>query len=253
MYDQTTLLSHIYNEEYLLPFWLEHHKNMFDNIVIVDYRSTDKSMEICKRICPECTILTTRNESFGANEVDREMMDLENTIPGIKMVLNVTEFLFCERPIKELFLNIQTSYSVIQYSAYSHTNYHINEDRPNEIITNLLNKDVVFVTERGTRQIHNFQNGNYSIGRHGTHNPTSPTNDIHIVWCGYYPFNDITISRKLQIKQNIPQSDIACGNGFHHLYPKEKMIEINTNCANIGLPLDQINPSLYNIVKTLYI
>ena len=32
---KTTLISHIFNEEYLLPFWLRHHKNMFDEIIII--------------------------------------------------------------------------------------------------------------------------------------------------------------------------------------------------------------------------
>ena len=37
---------------------------MFDELIVVDYNSTDKSMEICKRICPECKIITTRNKCF---------------------------------------------------------------------------------------------------------------------------------------------------------------------------------------------
>ena len=45
-----TCLIHIYNEEYLLPFWLNHHKDIFDDIIIIDYNSTDKSLEICKEI-----------------------------------------------------------------------------------------------------------------------------------------------------------------------------------------------------------
>jgi len=35
------LFSHIYNEEYLLPFWLKHHKKIFDHGVIIDNFSTD--------------------------------------------------------------------------------------------------------------------------------------------------------------------------------------------------------------------
>ena len=71
----TTLLTNVYNEEYLLPFWLHHHKDMFDNIVIIDFRSTDKSMEICKRIVPNCKIITTKNKYFDAENIDKEFMD----------------------------------------------------------------------------------------------------------------------------------------------------------------------------------
>lgn len=67
---KTTLITHIFNEEYLLPFWLEHHKNMFDDLVVIDYHSTDKSLEICKNMWPTCKIMTTRNEYFDAEEDD---------------------------------------------------------------------------------------------------------------------------------------------------------------------------------------
>lgn len=47
-----TVISHFYNEEYLLPWWLNHHKNIFDNGILINYGSTDKSVEIIKSICP---------------------------------------------------------------------------------------------------------------------------------------------------------------------------------------------------------
>ena len=50
--DTLTVISHIFNEEYLLPFWLENHKNMFDHGIIIDYCSTDSSVEIIKKYCP---------------------------------------------------------------------------------------------------------------------------------------------------------------------------------------------------------
>ena len=74
---KTTLISHVFNEEYLLPFWLTHHKQLFDEIIIVDYNSTDKSIEICKSICPNCIIKKTRNCNFEAEKVDNEIMDID--------------------------------------------------------------------------------------------------------------------------------------------------------------------------------
>lgn len=157
----TTLISHIFNEEYLLPFWLNHHKDMFDKIIIIDYNSTDNSIEICKTICPECQIIKSRNNCFDAEKVDAEVMDIETTLQGIKMVLNTTEFLFCETPVKDLFFHNKKpiSYAVTQLSSYSVTLYNINNKY--ELFTNLLNDDVVYHYDRGTRQIHNFPNGNY--------------------------------------------------------------------------------------------
>jgi hypothetical protein len=54
----------------------------------------------------------------------------------------------------------------------------------------LLDEDVAYNNLRGTRQVHTYIHGNYSVGRHGTNNPSIPTQDMHIVWLGYYPLND---------------------------------------------------------------
>ena len=126
--NKTTLLTNIYNEEYLLPFWLNHHKNMFDDIIIIDYNSTDKSIEICKNICPNCKIITTRNQYFKAIDIDTEFMDIENNIDGIKIVLNTTEFLISEISIKNLFLNNdEISYGVKMITPYSKNTYNIQD------------------------------------------------------------------------------------------------------------------------------
>jgi UDP-glucose 4-epimerase len=249
---QTTLLTNVFNEEYLLPFWLLHHRDMFDNIIIIDYHSTDNSMEICKKLCPKCKIITTRNQYFDAEDIDKEFMDLENSIEGIKMVLNTTEFLVCEKPIKEIFSNVDSSvsFNIVCDSPYSKNTYHINNNY--ELFSNLLNNDVVWHNDRLTRQIHNFPNGKYHVGRHYTNNPITNTKEMYVIWFGYYPLNDKLLNRKLQIKDNIPQRDKDRGFGFHHFTPKEKMLEYNEQRANTGKPLSENNPSLFKLLNSIY-
>ena len=248
--NKTTLLTNVFNEEYLLPFWLQHHKNMFDEIIIIDYNSTDKSMEICKNICPDCKIIKTRNNFFAAVEIDREFMDIENNISGIKIVLNTTEFLFCEIPIKDIFNNNnnnEISYGITAISPYSINNYEINNTY--ELFKNLFNKDVSFHYDRGTRQLHNFKNGNYTVGRHSTHNKSILSNKAHIIWFGFYPMNEKLLNRKLQIQQNIPQSDKDRGFGSQHLFEKKKVLYINKEKSMNGSLLSNLNPSLYNLLS----
>ena len=88
-----SIISHFYNEEYLLPWWLEHHKKYFDYGLMIDYNSTDNSVEIIKDICPDWQIVTSVNSCFNAVEVDKEVMYYEEQIPGWKVTLNSTEFL----------------------------------------------------------------------------------------------------------------------------------------------------------------
>jgi len=86
-----------------LPIWLKHHKTLFENIVIIDYNSTDNSINICKSICPNATIINSRNKKFKIFDVDQEVMDIENGIEGFKIVLNTTEFLVSKNPLQEIF------------------------------------------------------------------------------------------------------------------------------------------------------
>ena len=243
----STVITHIYNEEYLLPFWLNHHKNIFNHGIIIDYRSTDNSINICKEICPTWEIRTTRNASFEALKVDSEVMDIENTLSGIKMVLNVTEFLFTLKPLQDYFNDNSISYSVMTTSPYSLNNYYPTNNQ--ELFKNLLNDDIKYHNDRGTRLLHNYNNGLYEVGRHETrHSNVLVNNELQIIWLGFFPLNEFTLKRKLQIKDNIPESDRVIGAGFQHLWDKEKMSNTNLEKFNSGLPLQKINIDLFQLL-----
>jgi len=246
---KTTVLTNIYNEEYLLPFWLNHHKNMFDHGIIIDYRSTDRSVEICKEICPSWTVITTRNTHFKAVDIDTEFMDIEKTLQGVKIVLNTTEFLFCDKPLSEIFdkFSIPISLSIIVDSPYSLNNH--NPQTLDELYEGLLDKNVKYLNDRHTRTIHTYIHGNYTTGRHSVMNPTHITKYLHCVWLGFYPWNDKLLERKLQIKTNIPQSDKDQRYGFQHLFDTNQMLTVKNNKSTQGQILEKHNPNLYNLIK----
>ena len=248
MKQPTTLISHIFNEEYLLPFWLRHHKDMFDQIIIIDYHSTDKSLEICKEICPTCKIMVTKNPCFEAVKVDEECMEIEKTIEGIKMVLNTTEFLVCETSVCDLFSNTTpVAYTITSITPYSFINHNIHH--LHDLYDGLLSNHVVYHFDRGDRKIHNYDHGDYTIGRHGSKHPSTPINKAHLIWLGFYPMGLELLTRKLQIQQNIPQSDKNVGNGKQHLYSKEKILSILVEKVKSGKPLKQLNEPLYHLLK----
>ena len=88
-----TVLSHFYNEEYLLPWWLKHHRKIFDHGIMVDYDSTDRSRDIIRELCPTWEIVTSRHRQFECMLIDQEIADLEANLSGWRMCLNTTEFL----------------------------------------------------------------------------------------------------------------------------------------------------------------
>ena len=89
------IVSHIYNEEYMLPWWLQHHRKYFDHGIIIDYHSTDNSREIIKQYCPTWEIVTSRNVEYNEVEMQKEIFEYERNYDESwwKACLNVTEFL----------------------------------------------------------------------------------------------------------------------------------------------------------------
>ena len=59
------IISHILNEEYLLPFWLEHHASIFDHGIMIDSGSTDRSIELIRKMCPTWSIVDEYPEMDG--------------------------------------------------------------------------------------------------------------------------------------------------------------------------------------------
>lgn len=253
---QSTLISHIYNEEYLLPFWLNHHKGIFDNLIIIDHRCTDNSLQICRDLWPNCKIIKSKTTSFSAHETDLEVMEIEKTISGIKVALNVTEFMVVNGvspfdketsniKIKDMFLKMPGNhcYSVVAISPYSNVNYEVNTNL--ELYKNLLCQNFKFHKDRGHRYIHSYSHGNYGTGRHDTGNPQTHTDELHILWFGYYPMNDKLLKRKLQIGACQPSIDIQYGLGFQHQFSKEHVLRIMEENFSTGITFEEINKALY--------
>jgi hypothetical protein len=103
---KTFLFSHIRNEEDLLPQWLNHHKHMFDHGVIIDYGSTDNSINIIKEICPTWDIISP-TEKFGS--CVNSIQSIEQKYSGWKIALNTTEFLFID-DLKKFIVDFEIKY-----------------------------------------------------------------------------------------------------------------------------------------------
>lgn len=218
MENKLTVLTNIFNEEYLLPFWLEHHRKIFDHGIVVDYRSTDRSMEIVRQMCPTWEIRTTSNSHFAAVDIDREFMEIEKTIPGYKVVLNVTEFLISTSNLRSMLLDEPNKYYRLQcLSAHSR----VDTTNPTTLSQLFAGVESVETEKRLSRFLHSHSHGHYSVGRHGATLPETSPISAYVVWFGFYPWNDAMLKRKLQIKQNIPEKDIKSGFGFHHFWTLE--------------------------------
>jgi hypothetical protein len=241
-----TVLTNVFNEEYLLSFWLEHHRKIFDHGIVIDYRSTDSSMDIVRRICPTWEIRTTRNSHFDAVDIDREFMDIEQTISGHKIVLNTTEFLLSAADIRTLIKDEpNTAYSFQCLTACAEKD-NFNPQTLSDLITGI---ERVEPHRRMQRSLHSYPSGNYSPGRHTLMHPLTAKVPVYVMWFGFYPWNNRMLTRKLQIKQNIPQRDIDVGYGFHHFWGIEEQMKQRALYASESWELSALSGLIDSLKK----
>ena len=218
-----TIISHFYNEEYLLPWWLEHHKKYFNHGIMINYASTDNSVSIIRHICPDWTIVNSRNQFFDAKLIDDEVSDIESTVTGWKTCLNTTEFL-----VGDFSLLNNTQDQEITMPCF------IMVDAEPEILPSYT-KPLIEQKYHGIhyygrdplarrpRLIHNKPGVSYPLGRHY---PNFNTDKLKVLWYGWSPFNMKALSRKLQIQNRIPESDKARGFGSQHIANENKLNQI---------------------------
>jgi len=224
-----TLISHFYNEEYLLPWFLNHHKQIFDHGVMIDYHSNDRSVEIIKEICPTWDIVTSRNIDFQADNIDTEVMEIEKQIDGWKIALNVTEQMIGDYSI----LDDTPSQWLIPtvFMVDTDRDRPVTQDRPlyEQKHWGFSFKDSQRdFLERRSRSIHNVtvyyppHNTPECMGP-GRHYHNYNTDKLVVFYYGWCPMDEGGFARKLQIQTQIPLIDRQRGWGFHHITNKETL------------------------------
>jgi len=234
------VISHFYNEEYLLPWWLKHHKNYFDHGIMIDYHSTDSSRKIIYDICPKWDVITSLNPNFEAVAVDQEIMSIESWFKEDtwKITLNTTEFLVST---KEDWNNeaIFKKYSQIRIPCHAMVDTELDKQDLSYDIPLHEQKDKGinvhvkprFWNIRSSRSMHRI-NVQYSVGRHFSSYSTdrdlvkafkdgTTSTNFNILWFGFAPFNEKLLKRKLQIQHVMPKN----GFGVQHITNEDKQME----------------------------
>jgi len=225
---QLTIISHIFNESFLLPFWLNHHTQIFDHGVIIDYGSTDGSLDICRDLAPHWEVVRSRDDLFYAEGCDQQVMEQERRFPDWKMALNVTEFLFHPDPHRYLeeFDQEYPGAPALWTRSYMMVD-------PIEMREVPVDPTVPLVLQRHhgipapdgwgrERLLHRAADGRYYPGRHQSALPGLNREDLLLLWYNYSPYEQIK-HRKLQIQKQLPQSDIDLGRGHHHIRTEEQL------------------------------
>lgn len=218
------VISHFYNEEFFLPYWLEHHKKIFDHGILIDSGSTDNSIEIIKKITPSWEVVKSPMEKFDSVKMDQLIMKIERKNKDkTKIVLNTTEFLIINDfdTFKNLTSKSNSIYliptalmvdkfpyenSVKIVNLLEEKSFGIWHDALNVFY---LNRKFKFTKEQRGRFVHRCEDGQYLPGRHSTFlKPKRLSRKIaYIRWYYYSPWNDLTISRKINIRNTLSNND----------------------------------------------
>lgn len=245
--NHTILFSHFYNEDALLTQWIRHHAPLFDCAVLIDYNSTDQSRDIIRREAPDSwNVVASYNREFGAMAIDAEVSGYENSFNNNhwRLALTTTEFLFTtglrrkENPIfaaEHLNANamrIQSLSSIDREDAPKNDKsqallrqknlFYLQDDSCKGILSAEEERYMNNHYNRFMHRIRDFNNP-YVVGRHEFRHASTQTN-LHILKMLYSPFPEL-FSRKLQIKNRIPESDKQFNFGHQHMVEYDKLAD----------------------------
>jgi hypothetical protein len=204
-----TVLLHFYNESYLLPFWLNHHRERFDHGILLNNGSTDNSIEIINDLVPNWTMINNTS-AFDAENLENIFYDLDLNIKGIRIILTATEFIMGDLQIAENSEVVVPSVDLVSLPG----EFPFDEDKPfhEQIKVGIDYKSKWPGRSRRGRLLTTVPR-RHIPGRHFDGNVLQPALIYRVGNC---LVNENMISRRLQIQKTISKSDINKGFGNEH-------------------------------------
>jgi hypothetical protein len=237
-----TVITHFHNEEYLLPWWLDHHTKLFDYGILIDHGSTDNSVEICMQLAPHWRVVKSNLFEFDAFLTDFEVMSYEQQITGYKIALTITEFFVPTIPISviERYLELHgrmgmrcmglmlidnqpSSIPILESPLIKQKHFGLNGNR----IDIETKKKIKVLDNWGThanRFYHKLPAGMYTLGRHSSIHPDYEfmlLNSAYIFKYFLSPWTNEFLGRKTQFTSRIPK-DWRFQQGSHFTRSKEE-------------------------------
>lgn len=230
------LVTHIFNEEMILPWFIKHHRSIFDQVIVIDQDSTDHSTAIIRALAPEWRIVKSKVGSFDAWKTDLEVMEHEKQLTTQwKVALNVTEFIWNKDFKSYLEQKGRENHSCIGMKSFVLVD---DKERPIDYTVPIYkDRHTGYRDDRHQRRwrfVHKHQDGNYEIGRHGTMHGAIHDPNCFILYMALSPWPQC-LQRKLQIQTRIPKSDIDARLGFEHITTEEGLREKYTQSEKHNL------------------
>ncbi len=249
VFHRTILISHFYNEEALLKYWIRHHAPMFNCAVLINHKSTDASVDIIRREAPSTwNIVDTWLPDFCAVNTDNEVAGYENSFENRdwRLALTTTEFLFTvgfRRKNNPVFAQLDEGVDAIRISSVSlidddvgmksrvnhgtalikqkHKYYFKSDEDDGKEET----EEERYLNNHYNRYMHRMRTmeNPYWLGRHNFKYPYV-SKPLFILKYLYSPYPEF-FSRKLQIRNRMAESNIKEKWGFQHMMEFNDMMQ----------------------------
>lgn len=223
-----TVICHFYNEEILLPYWLKHHYPLFDHGIMINYASTDESLNIIGELAPTWEIRDSQNKMFGAADCDNEVMAIERELAGWKIALSATEFLLPPRdgmkPALKLFEQKWPNLAGFTCQGVQIFNTPEQQFRSFTEESLLFQYTNGFIEDENTmptrcRLMHRSEDGRYNLGRHSTKHNVPRATDMFVVWFG--ALIELRKHRYRMHKPRIPIEQKQAGTAYQYFWTDE--------------------------------
>lgn len=220
------MVTHFFNEELLLPYFIRHHAGVFDEVILIDSGSNDQSRQIIDKQAPSSwrVVESGNPDVFDAWKMDEEVMREEGVLAtSWRMTLTTTEFVVhpdLRSELRTIEASNGTTLNAMQFPALKM----VGDDTlalkrfPNlvEQRSQVLREDWVNAYSRFVHQLPKDAKGYYSVGRHSMPGvPYVLSKQGYIAKWMYTPWPE-SISRKMQIGPRIPEQHLAQNAGIQH-------------------------------------
>lgn len=221
------MVTHFYNEEFLLPYFIRHHAGIFDEVILIDSGSTDGSRRIIADQAPsKWRVVDSKHpDVFDAPAVDAEVVEQENSLStSWRVALTITEFIVhpnLKGELRRLEAAHPTTFHAMRFPALMMAG---DDTHSLKRFPNLIEQRTQVTRESWINQYSRFlhrlprDRNYYHLGRHAIDldesNIALSEQGFLAKW-KYTPWPE-SVARKMQIGSRIPKEHLARGWGFQH-------------------------------------
>ena len=229
------------NEAAIIDHWMLHHANMFDALYVLDYASTDDTVDRILNHRPDAHIIEPQ---FVWGPAFEDIERIESTLKGWKIALNVTEFVvnpdlrwFCKELdrtdwtgirssgfvlIDDPQTGLDTTRSIIEQCTrgYAEHDWLFESEPRSDAYSQTLRWNMLRGLDGRSRLLHKNQHGHYGIGRHRTYIKNSiwprslgtcPESEFVIAWAGWAPADIRKQRRRTHANRQLDGTDLVDG------------------------------------------